>query len=318
VLRGVLARTALFIVPAAALQALLPSIVRLRLHLGSGGYGVLLGAFGIGAAFAAVMRPRMLRLLPPDRIVAASSMVVAGSLVTVGLVRVGWIVGIALFAGGFAWTLVTTTTNVAAQSSLAPWVRARGLGLYLLVITGGVALGSALWGAVSAWSLPGAHLAAAVCVTVGVLGTRRWKLGAVDDIDVTPVPGDDPVVSLTPRAKDGPVIVTISYVVPDDRMPEFVTSMKRVEGHRRRTGAYQWGLFRDLAVPNRFFEIFHVASWVEHLRQHQRTTVAFDTNFEGPRAYLTSEPVLHLISAYSPGALDPIVPHEEADESMSE
>ena len=58
-LRGVLNRTALFCLPGAALQALLPIVARNRLGLSSGGYGVLLGCFGIGAASAAVVRPRL-------------------------------------------------------------------------------------------------------------------------------------------------------------------------------------------------------------------------------------------------------------------
>ena len=40
---------ALFLVPASALWALLPLIATRRLGLGSGGYGVLLGALGVGA-----------------------------------------------------------------------------------------------------------------------------------------------------------------------------------------------------------------------------------------------------------------------------
>jgi predicted MFS family arabinose efflux permease len=318
ILRGVLARTALFIVPASALQALLPSVVRLRLGLGSGGYGILLGAFGIGAAYSAIVRPRIARRLSPDHIVAASTIVVAAALLTVGLVRVSWLAGVALFVGGFAWTLTNTTTNIAAQAALAPWVRARGLGLYLLVITGGIALGSALWGAVSSWSLVGAHVVAAASAVVGVAGVRRWRLRAADGVDVTPVPGDDPVVSLTPRASDGPVIVTITYHVPADSMPGFVETMRAIERHRRRTGAYQWGLFRDLAAPMRFVEIFHVSSWVEHLRQHQRDTVASDTAFDGVRGFLVGQPVEHLISAYSPGALDPIVPYQDTDHAEVE
>jgi len=315
ILRGVLARTALFIVPAAALQALLPSIVRLRLGLGSGGYGVLLGAFGIGAACSAVVRPRITRRLSPDRIVVMSTIVIAAALLVVGLVRVSWLTGVVLFVGGFAWTLSTTTTNIAAQAALAPWVRARGLGLYLLVITGGIALGSALWGAVSSWSLVGAHVVAASAAVVGLAGARRWQLRAAQGVDVTPVPGDDPVVSLTPRASDGPVVVTITYDVPSECMPGFVETMRVIERHRRRTGAYQWGLFRDLAAPTRFVEIFHVSSWVEHLRQHHRDTVASDAAFDGVRGFLVAHPVEHLLSAYSPGALDPIVPYQDTDDA---
>ena len=43
---------------------------------------------------------------------------------------------------------------------------------------------------------------------------------------------------------------------------------------RRRDGGRQWGLFRDLAEPARYIETFQVESWAEHLRQHERVTVA--------------------------------------------
>ena len=42
-------------------------VARDRLGLGSGGYGLLLAAFGIGAALAAVLRPRIDAVLTPDR-----------------------------------------------------------------------------------------------------------------------------------------------------------------------------------------------------------------------------------------------------------
>ena len=58
-LRAVLIRTVAFTAPAAAIQALLPTIVRDRLGLGSGSYGLLLACFGIGAAIAAILRPRL-------------------------------------------------------------------------------------------------------------------------------------------------------------------------------------------------------------------------------------------------------------------
>ena len=43
---------------------------------------------------------------------------------------------------------------------------------------------------------------------------------------------------------------------------------------RLRDGAYRWGLYNDSAVPTRFVETFVVESWAEHLRQHERVTVA--------------------------------------------
>jgi predicted MFS family arabinose efflux permease len=314
-LRGILARTVAFIFPAAALQALLPTVVREELGLGSGGYGVLLACFGAGAASGAIVRPRVAAVMSPDAMMVLASFVAAGALLVTGLVHIAWLVALTLAVAGVAWVLATITTNVAAQIALPWWVRARGLGLFLLSITGGIAIGSALWGWVAEWSLSGAYVVAAIALLVGSASTRRWKLGTADGLDLTPVPGADPVVTLMPHATDGPVIVTVAYNVPDADMVSFTEAMQVIEAHRRRTGAYQWGLFRDLGEPNRFVEIFHVESWAAHLRQHQRVTAHFDHQWETVRRYLHSiEAPAHLLSAYSHGALDPLVAHTEPDE----
>jgi hypothetical protein len=34
------------------------------------------------------------------------------------------------------------------------------------------------------------------------------------------------------------------------------------------------GIFRDTAAEGRYFEVFLVQSWAEHLRQHERLTQA--------------------------------------------
>jgi hypothetical protein len=41
---------------------------------------------------------------------------------------------------------------------------------------------------------------------------------------------------------------------------------------RRRTGATGWCVWEDSADPDRIVEQFVVASWDEHLRQHERVT----------------------------------------------
>ena len=293
-LRGILARTAAFIVPAAALHALLPIVVRDELGGGSAMYGLLLACFGVGAASAALIRPRAAARLSPDALMLVATIVIAGALLITGLVHVAWVIALTLLVAGGAWVLATITTNVAAQIALPWWVRARGLGLFLLVMTGGIALGSALWGLVAEWSLTGAYVVAAIVLVVCSASTRRWKLGAADTLDLTPVPGADPVVTLMPRPTDGPVVVTVAYIVPEGEMVGFAEAMLVVEAHRRRTGAYQWDLFRDLAEPHRFVEMFHVESWAAHLRQHQRVTAHFDEQWDSVREYL------HTIEAPAP------------------
>ena len=314
-LRAVLVRCTLLFFPGAALQALLPIVVRGPLGLESGGYGLLLGAFGAGAALAAIARPRVDRRLANDALLLVCSVIMAATLLVQGYVDQPVVVGVALFVGGFAWSSAAVVLMVSAQAALPSWVRARGMAFYTLVLTGCIAIGSALAGVLAGRDLRQAHLIAAVAVVLGALVARRWPVTATREIDHTMLPGDEPTVVLAPSPKDGPVLVTVTYCVPEPEMADFVTSMRHIERHRRRTGAYRWGLFRDLAVPDRFVETFVVSSWAEHLRQHHRRTAITDELLQRVRPYMASEnPVSHLISPYSEGGLshrppDPVLEH---------
>src|SRR5690606_26485794 len=146
----------------------------------------------------------------------------------------------------------------------------RGLGLYMLVLAGGIAIGSAIWGAVAAWSVAGAHVAAASVLVLGTATALRWRLDVVDRLDLRPAAPTQPMVEMEPSPMAGPVLVTVSYRVPEERHAEFAAMMRQVELDRRRSGAEQWGLFRDLADTDLFVETFVVATWSEHLRQHER------------------------------------------------
>ena len=207
--RGVLNRVALFTLPAAALQALLPVVVRDRLGLSSGGYGVLLGCFGIGAAGGAVVRPRLDERFHHDQLMLGSSVALAGALIVAGTSRITWTIGLAMLIAGLAWATALTSTGVAAFSALPEWVRARGMGLYMLVLAGTNALGSAAWGVLAEVSLTGAHLIAAGVLLLTLLAGRRWLLGSVSGLDLRMVPTDDPTVTIVPHPTDGPVLVTV-------------------------------------------------------------------------------------------------------------
>jgi predicted MFS family arabinose efflux permease len=247
-LRHVLIRCAVFCLPAGALLGLLPVVARDRLGLGSGGYGLLLACFGAGAALAAILRPRIDAALNPDHSLLVCTAIIVVVLVLDGLAANEWVIAVGLFVGGGAWTLSFTTMSVAAQAALPAWVRARGMGLYSLVTVGGLALGSAFWGVVANRSLVASQVLAALAMVIGTLATPRWRISASATLDLTPMPSDDPVVTIVPRPTDGPVLVTIRYAVPDADADAFASAMRRVERQRRRTGARRWGLYRDLAA----------------------------------------------------------------------
>jgi hypothetical protein len=83
-----------------------------------------------------------------------------------------------------------------------------------------------------------------------------------------------PITSYAIQQDRGPVLVTVEYRIrPQDRR-EFLQALEELGHERRRDGAYRWGAFEDAADEGRVVESFLVASWMEHLRQHERVTNA--------------------------------------------
>jgi len=81
-------------------------------------------------------------------------------------------------------------------------------------------------------------------------------------------------VDIEPQPDDGPVLITVEYLVDPADTDGFMAAMQEPNRIRRRDGAYRWGLYADLERPGFHLETFLVDSWSEHLRQHGRLTVA--------------------------------------------
>jgi quinol monooxygenase YgiN len=104
--------------------------------------------------------------------------------------------------------------------------------------------------------------------------TWKVKLGHHQVHDFTPTMDWPLPVLAEPPEPDVAVMVTIRYRIRQDKRAEFVATMLVVRRMRRRNGAYFWQLFHDPEDPTRFIETFMDESWVEHLRQHERASVA--------------------------------------------
>ncbi|MBC2905775.1 MFS transporter [Streptomyces cupreus] len=280
--RRVLLRTLLFIPGGAALWALLPLTASRTLALGSGGYGLLLAAVGAGAVAGAFALPRIRRLLGANATLAAGASLFAGVLAALATVRTPWPAVIALLAAGLAWIGVLSTLNAAVQTRLPAWARARGLAVYLLVFQGGQALAAPLWGAVAdGLGQRACLLIAAALMLLSAASVRRWPLHDADRINPAPsAHWPAPPLVFDPGEADGPVLVCVVHRVPAHHRAEFVDRMRHVQGSRRRTGALTWGLFQDGNEPERFIETYLVASWAEHLAQHDVRLTATDRAHE--------------------------------------
>lgn len=172
----VLIRTAAFSVGASAMLALLPLIAR-RSHPEATGYGLLLGSFGLGALAGATVLPRLRARLSVDGVVAGAIVVFALMTAAAGQAQSFSSLLVVLFASGAAWIAILACLNVAAQTMSPPWMRARALSMYLLVLQGGMALGSAFWGALATkLGVPTAMLLSGAALMAGLLAVRRYRL----------------------------------------------------------------------------------------------------------------------------------------------
>jgi MFS family permease len=261
---------------------LLPVVANQSLKLGASGYGLLLGAVGVGAVAGAALLTGLTRRIGGNGALALSGAVFALVLCLLAQVSNVPLTAVALVAAGAAWVAGLSTLNSSLQVGLPAWVRARALAFYLLVFQGGTALGSFVWGLIAAHAGLGvALLSAAGLLAVGAVSVAWWPLrtGIRPDpslSDTWPVPH----LVLEPDPTDGPVLVTLEYTVRPDDAAAFIQAMGRVEHSRRRTGAVTWGLYQDAADPQRFIETYTVSSWSEHLAQHHTRYTGVDHEFE--------------------------------------
>jgi len=144
------------------------------------------------------------------------------------------------------------------------------------VLQAGIAGGAAVWGFVaSRHGLTAAYCAAATGLVAGTAVLARARLSHVDTLDLTPTRHwPDPKVVGEPDPESGPVVVEVEYRIDPARAAEFIAAARQLERIRRRDGAVQWLLLRDSEELGRYVEVFAVETWAEHLRQHERVSVA--------------------------------------------
>jgi MFS family permease len=304
VVRRILVRSALFLVPASALWALLPLVASQRLGLGANGYGLLLGALGVGAIAGAFTLPRLRAKLSSNILLLAASLIYALALIGLVLVPNAAVILIILVPTGVAWIAVLSNMNTAMQLFLPAWVRARGLSVYQMVLFGAQAAGAVLWGVIAGpVGLIATFLIAAAAMVAGAATIRLWPLFDTSGMDRSlAVYWPEPHLLIEPDPRAGPVLVTTTYTVAPENEQPFLQAMSWVRGSRLRTGATEWGLYRDGERAQRFVEFFVVPSWEEHLRQHHERLTDFDRQHQEQAAALSDPPpqTTHLLAADVP------------------
>lgn len=273
-IRTVLLRAAVFGIGASAVMALMPVVANSLLAGGPLTYGLLLGAFGLGAVTGALASARLRESLSTEAIVRWASVAFAGAAVLIGLSSSLAVTMVGLFVTGAGWLLALSTFNVAVQMSAPRWVVARALSLYQMAAFSGLAAGSWWWGEMAAsqgvsmalWAAGGVMLAT---VTLGFLLPlaqteelnlellRRWK---------------EPTTVVPVDARTGPVVITIEYRIGEADVVSFLAAMSERRRIRRRDGARNWRLLRDLADPEIWVERYETPTWLDYIRHNSRIT----------------------------------------------
>jgi MFS family permease len=276
--RRVIVRSVLFAAPASALWALLPVAARQRYHLGASGYGLLLGALGVGAVLGVWVLAWMRKHLTANTILALSAATFGLATASLAYLDVG-VTSVALVIAGTAWIATLSSLNATMQIALPGWVRARGMSAYIFAFIGAQAIGSIAWGFLGAHLGLPRTLGFSALILVAV-GASVWLLPLHDHtahLDRTVVNNwPTPTLDFEPSPTDGPVLITVSYHVEPSKVAAFVTASAQLERSRRRTGGSAWRLYRDGAVADRYVETFTVRSWGEHLRQHDERWTGSD------------------------------------------
>ena len=275
-IRIVLGRTLVTGIAGGSVSALMPIVARDLLHGGAQTYGVMLGAFGMGAVVGAVNISKLRGRLGDEVSVRLCMIVMGVCVALVAVSRLPVLSGSALVFAGAGWTASVTLFNVGVQLAAPRWVAGRALAAYQAAITGGIALGSWMWGSIAnAIGVEGALLiSGAALVASPLLGLwmRMPTVSGPNELSLDVLADPEVRLSLTPRS--GPIVVEIEYRVYPAKARLFYAVMQHVQLSRQRNGAYGWSIARDIADPELWTERYHCPTWHDYLRQRSRSTAS--------------------------------------------
>ena len=272
-IRIVLARTLVTGIIGGSVSALMPLVARDLLHGGAQTYGIMLGAFGMGAVIGALNIAEVRKRLSGEAAIRACALSMGGAIAAVALSREPVLTAAALVVAGAVWMLAVALFNIGVQLSAPRWVAGRSLAAFQASIAGGIAIGSWGWGRLT----DAAGVETALLVSAGLmlfspllgLWLGMPRVGARnEDAEVLA----DPEVKLALTGRSGPLVVEIEYRVDQESARAFHNVMQEVQLSRQRNGAYGWSIARDIADPELWTERYHCPTWLDYLRQRNRST----------------------------------------------
>ncbi|MCI0351403.1 MAG: MFS transporter [Acidobacteriales bacterium] len=182
--QSVLVRTGLFSIFASALWALLPLVAK---PYGARGYGILVGSFGVGALAGAALLPVFRHRFSINKVFVLATLLYAGAVLVLGRADGLVLHSLVLLCAGVGWITILASLNVSAQTMAPAAVRARALSMYVLVLQGGMAAGSAFWGTIAGQAgMEVAFVVSSVGLVAGLITIGHFRL-EVRKLELQPI-----------------------------------------------------------------------------------------------------------------------------------
>ncbi len=274
--RTVLVRAFVFGFAGAAAAALGPLIAKNMLGGNASVYGIMLGSSGVGAVTGALAVGWISQRLSNEAVSRVTALIAGGAVLVVGLSHSVPLTCMGLFVAGAANIITIASFNIAVQLAAPRWVTARSLSLFSSALTGGIALGSVLWGVVASnWAVDDAVIASGVALCATPLLVFLFPLpqslrGGAEAIELS----HEPEVAMALTMRSGPVVIEVDYRVAADLARPFYDAMRKVQRSRMRNGAFNWSLSRDIADVDLWTERYQFPTWSDYLRTRERFTQA--------------------------------------------
>lgn len=259
----------------AALPSLMPLIASELLQGSANTFGLMLGCFGIGAVCGIFVLNPLRSALGNEGTLRLCSALVAAAILALAFSRNVYLDYLILLAAGMAWMVITTTISVMVQLFVPRWVMGRAIATSTAAITLGVAVGSWLWGLIAtdyglliAFQVAAGGLLATILLGILLPVADRSSATELDDVALR-----DPDVNLAITGRSGPITIELEYRIAPDRARDFYRLMREQGKARRRNGAYDWSLSRNISDPEVWLERFSCPTWNDYLRLRGRRTL---------------------------------------------
>ncbi len=275
-------RSFVFGLSSVAILALLPIVARDVIKGGPLTYGLLLGAFGIGAVAGAYFNAGLREKMTSENIVRCAFAGFALSEAVMGVTSNPILCALAVVLAGGCWVIALSLFNTIVQLSTPRWVVGRAISFYQTATFGGMATGSWVWGTLAEnGGIGNAFYVAAAIMAGGVLIGLLLPMPVFESLDLDPLDQfREPELHLDIVPRSGPIAIQIQYEIRDEDLAEFLVTMVERRRIRIRDGAQAWALMRNLENPDIWTESYHTPTWVDYVRHNQRRTKADAENFQ--------------------------------------